>query len=69
MNWGWVSANSTVGAVTFTSAFTTCYVVTATSNNAVTTYQPSVTTFSASAATILTANITATNVFWQAIGI
>lgn len=69
LNWGWVSANSTVGAVTFTSAYTTnAYVVTATSNTTVATYQPAVTAWIKTGATILTANATSTNVFWTAIG-
>ena len=69
MNWGWVSSNSTVGAVTFTSAFATnAYVVTATSNTATATYQAGVTAWVGTGATILTTNVTSTNVFWTAIG-
>lgn len=69
MNWGWVSANSTVGNVTFTSAYTTnAYVVTATSNSTVATYQAAVITTNNTVAAIRTANATSTNVFWTAIG-
>ena len=70
MNWGWVSANSTTaGAVTFTSAYTTnAYVVTATSNSAVTTYQAAVVSWTKTGANVVTANATSTNVFWTAIG-
>jgi hypothetical protein len=69
MNWGWVSSNSSVGAVTFTSAYTTnAYVVTATSNSTVATYGAAVTAWTKTGATVLTANVTATNVFWTAIG-
>lgn len=70
MNWGWVSSNSSVGAVTFTSAFTTnAYTVTATSNTTTATYQPAVTAWTKTGATILTANGASTNVFWMAIGV
>jgi len=70
LNWGWVSANSTTaGAVTFTSAFTTnAYIVTATSNSAVTTYGAAVVSWTKTGANVVTANVTSTNVFWQAIG-
>jgi len=69
INWGWVLANSSVGSVTFTSAFTTnAFVVTATSNTTVTTYQAAVTAWTNTGATILTGNATSTNVFWMAIG-
>jgi len=70
MNWGWVSANSSAGNVTFTSAYTTnAYVVTATSNSAVATYQAAVISTNNTVAAIRTANVTSTNVFWTAIGI
>lgn len=70
MNWGWISANSSSGTVTFTSGFSTnAFVVTATSNNAGATYQPAVTAWSAIGATILTGNATSTNVYWMAIGV
>jgi hypothetical protein len=70
LNWGWVLANSTTaGAITFTSAFTTnAYVVTATSNTAVATYQAAVISWNKTSANVVTANVTSTNVFWQAIG-
>jgi ribosomal protein S8E len=70
LNWGWVSANSSAGNVTFTSAYTTnAYVVTATSNTTTATYQAGVISVNNTVAAIRTANITSTNVFWQAIGI
>ena len=70
MNWGWVSANSSAGNVTFTSAYTTnSYVVIATSNSTVATYQAAVISQNNTVAAIRTANVTSTNVFWQAIGI
>ena len=68
--WGWVSSNSTVGTITFTPAFVTnAYSITATSNTPVATYQPAVTGWTKSAATVLTTNTTSTNVFWSAIGV
>jgi len=69
MNWGWVSANSSTGTVTFSSAYSTnVYVVTATSNSAVATYQAAVVSQNSTSASIRTANVASTNVFWQAIG-
>lgn len=69
MNWGWVSANSTDGNVTFSSAFTTnAYVVTATSNSVVATYQAAVVGTNNTVALVRTANATSTNVYWTAIG-
>jgi len=69
INWGWVSANATAGNVIFSSAYTTnVYVVTATSNSAVTTYQAAVISQNSTFAAIRTANTISTNVFWQAIG-
>lgn len=69
LNWGWVSANSTNGNATFSSAFTTyCYNVTATSNTPVSTYQAGVTGTNTTVALIRTANATSTNVFYMAIG-
>lgn len=69
LNWGWVSANSTAGNVTFSSAYTTnVYVVTATSNSTVATYQAAVIGTNNTVAVIRTANATSTNVFWHAIG-
>jgi hypothetical protein len=69
MNWGWVSANSSTGTVTFSSAYSTnVYVVTATSNSAVETYQAAVVSQNSTSASIRTANVASTNVFWQAIG-
>jgi hypothetical protein len=70
LQWGWVSSNSSVGAVTFPAAFTTnAYAVTATSNTAVATYGAAVTAWTKTGATILTANVTSTNVFWHAVGL
>ena len=69
MNWGFVSANSTAGNVSFSSAYTTnVYVVTATSNSAVATYQTAVISTNNTVAAIRTANAISTNVFWTAIG-
>jgi hypothetical protein len=69
LNWGWVSANSTTGNVTFSSAYTTnAYCVVATSNTSTATYQTSVISTNNTVAAIRTANATVTNVFWQAIG-
>ena len=68
--WGWVSANATVGSITFTPAFATnAYSITASSNTAGATYAPAVTAWTKAAATILTSNATASNVFWTAIGV
>jgi hypothetical protein len=70
LNWGWVSANSTVGTVTFTAAYTTnAYVVTATSNSTVNTYSAAVISVNNTVAAIRTGNATSTNVFWTAIGL
>lgn len=69
LTWGWVSANSSVGNVTFPAAYTTnVYAVTATSNSTVATYQAAVIATNNTVAVIRTANVTATNVFWHAIG-
>ena len=69
LNWGWVSANSTSGNVTFSSAYiTNAYCVVATSNTSTATYQTSVISTNNTVAAIRTANATVTNVFWQAIG-
>lgn len=70
LNWGWVSANSTDGNVTFTAAYTTnAYVVTATSNTTVNTYQAAVLSVNNTVALIRTGNATSTNVRWTAIGL
>lgn len=69
LNWGWVSANSSDGNATFTSAYTTnCWSVTATSNTSTATYQASVQSVNNTVAVIRTANVTSTNVFWMSIG-
>lgn len=69
MNYGYVFANDSVGNATFSSAFATaCYIVTATSNVATVSYQPAVTVTNTTVAVIRTANTTATNVFYMAIG-
>ena len=69
LNWGWVSANSSAGNVTFTAAYTTnAYVVTATSNSTVNTYQAAVISVNNTVAEIRTGNATSTNVRWTAIG-
>jgi hypothetical protein len=69
MNWGWVSANSTVGDATLTSAFgTAIYNVSAISNTAVATYQAGVVGQNTSVVQVRTANATSTNVYWSAIG-
>ena len=69
LNWGWVSANSSAGNVTFTSAYATnAYVVTATSNSTVATYQAAVIGTNNTVALIRTGNAASTNVFWSAIG-
>jgi hypothetical protein len=69
LNWGWVSSTSSDGDITFTSAYTTnAYVITATSNSAVSTYSAAVISWTKTGGSIRTANTNATNVFWQAIG-
>ena len=69
LNWGWVSANSSDGNVTFSSSYTTnCWSVTATSNTTTDTYQAAVISVNSSVAEIRTANATSTNVLWIAIG-
>lgn len=69
MNWGWVSSNSSAGLATFTTPFTTLYNVQGTVQVAGTTYALSVTGSNTSSASFRTANTTAANVFWQAIGV
>lgn len=69
LNWGWVSANSSAGNATFTSAYTTnAYSVTATGNNTGNTYGARVLTQNSTVAVIRTGNATSTNVLWMAIG-
>ena len=70
LNWGWVSANSTTGTATFTSAYSSAvYSIQATANTAVATYQAGITASNTTTASIRTANATSTNVFWTAIGV
>lgn len=70
LNWGWVSANSTTGTATFTSAYSVnSYSVQATANTATATYQAGVVASNSTTASIRTANATSTNVFWTAIGV
>jgi hypothetical protein len=70
MNWGWVSANSSTGNVTFSSAYSiNAYCVTATSNTTADTYRAAVISVNNSVAVIRTGNATPTNVFWTAIGL
>lgn len=69
-NYGYVLSNSSVGNATFSSAFSTaCYIVTATSNTTAATYQAAVTGTNTTVAVIRTANTTAVNVFYMAIGV
>lgn len=69
-NWGWVSANSTVGQVTFTAAYpTNSYIIVATSNSTADTYQAAVVSSNSTKAEIRTSNASSTNVYWMAIGI
>jgi hypothetical protein len=70
LNWGWVSANSSAGNVTFPSAYTTnAYIIIAVSNTTTATYQAAVIGQNNTIGQIRTGNATSTNVFWQAIGI
>jgi hypothetical protein len=69
LNFGYVFANSSVGNATFSSAFTTGpYVVTATANDATLSYSPAVISSNSTVAVIRTANATATDVYYMAIG-
>lgn len=69
MNWGWVLSNSSIGNATFSSAFATdCYVVTATANASDITYNAGVVSMNTTVAAIRTANLTATNVYYIALG-
>ena len=69
MNWGWASVNSTVGNGIFTAAYTTnAYVVVATGNSSVASYEVSVLSKNSSTVEIRTANVTSINVNWTAIG-
>ena len=69
LNWGWVSANSSSGNVTFRSAYSiNVYSVIVTSNTAEATYQAAVIGTNNTVAVVRTANDVSTNVFWQAIG-
>lgn len=68
--WGWVAANTSVGNATFSTAFTTSnYVVTAVGDTTTATYQPAVTATNTTVAVIRTANVTAINIYWMAIGL
>jgi len=70
INWGWVSANDSTGNATFTSAFSTIpYVVMATSSNSGATYTASVISQNSTTAVIRTANTTAANVYYIALGV
>lgn len=74
LNWGWTTANSTVGNAIFTAAYTTnAYVITATrssnaTNNNDTTYAVSIQSQNSSTVQIRTSNATSINVYWMAIG-
>lgn len=69
LNWGWASVNNSVGNAIFTAAYTTnAYVVTATGNSSVSTYEVSVLSRNNSTVEIRTANVTSINVQWMAIG-
>ena len=71
LQWGnYTSANSTANVISFTAAFTTnVYSVTVTSNTAEATHMPAVTTINSTAFTVITANTTASTIYWQAIGV
>ena len=69
MNWGWASVNATVGNAIFTAAYTTnAYVVVATGNSSVGSYEVSVLSKNNSTVEIRTANAASINVNWTAIG-
>lgn len=69
LNWGWASVNNSVGNAVFTAAFTTnAYVVVATGNSSVATYEVSVLSKNNSTVEIRTANVASINVNWTAIG-
>jgi hypothetical protein len=72
MQWGWRSTNSTSGFVAFPTTFPTgVFVVVASSNTGASgnkTFVPAVTQQNTSGCTIVSANATAANVFWMAVG-
>lgn len=69
LNWGWASVNSSVGNAIFTAAYSVnAYVVTATGNSSVATYEVSVLSRNNSTVEIRTANAASINVQWMAIG-
>jgi hypothetical protein len=69
MNWGVVSANSSDGNVTFTSAFSTAlYTITVTGTNTELTTLPVAIDANTTAALVRTSNTTSVNVYFTAIG-
>jgi hypothetical protein len=69
LNWGKVSANSSAGTILFNSSYTTnVYVVTLTSSNNLSTYSAIVSSQNNTIAEIRTANNTAVDVYYTAIG-
>jgi hypothetical protein len=69
MNWGVVSANSSDGNVTFTSAFSTAlYTITVTGTNTEITTLPVAIGANTTAALVRTSNATSVNVYFTAIG-
>lgn len=69
--WGTVSSNSSVGNITFPTAFTTLYSITATAENATynSTYNAQLIASNTTTANTRTGNTTATNVRYMAIGV
>jgi hypothetical protein len=68
LNWGKVSANSSSGTITFTSAYSTnCYAVSPASN-ATGTYAAAVISQNSTSAEIRTSNDTVTDVYFTAVG-
>lgn len=70
LNFGSVEANSSVGQVVFTNAFSTAvYSVTISGNSVAATQVPAVTSQNTTGAEILTTNTSLTKVFYMAIGV
>lgn len=67
LNWGWVSANSSTGNATFSSAYTVnAFIITATSNTV--DISPAIIAQNNTVVAIRTSNSSLVNVYWMAIG-
>lgn len=68
MQWGNVSVNSTVGTITFPTAFNALYSITVSPTTNATSHMPAVIAVTTTSASIRSANVTSNTVYWMAIG-